>query len=157
MAVSTVRRNQVIDWNDVSYRLVGLSEDNYWQLVSMKDAKTTRIAVDELLEQYRVGNLRLRVIADEKRDIAAEFREATDPPLKVVGKARKADRLIALEKATRAQRLQDARRQTTLVQLAGKYPLGPRYRRRRCVMLGPVSSASRHPRNFLSNRLSGSG
>lgn len=90
----------------------------------MKDASSARIAVDELLEQYRIGNLRLRVIAEEGRDLAAEFREATDPPLKVVGKARKADRLIAMTEATRTQRMLDARRRTKLVKLAAAYPLG---------------------------------
>ena len=124
MAVSTIRRNQVIDWNGEAYRLAGLSEDSHWQLVSMKDASLARIAVDELLDQYRIGNLRLRVVAEEARDLAADFREATDPPLKITGKARKADRLIALTKATRTQRLLEARRQAKLVKIASEYPLG---------------------------------
>ena len=124
MAVSTIRRNQVIDWHGSSYRLAGLSEDGYWQLVSMNDASLARIATDELLEQYRVGNLRLRVVADQEQDLGAEFRESTDPPLKLIGKARKADRLIEVTNATRKMRTEQARRQVSLMKLAGKYPLG---------------------------------
>lgn len=124
MAASCIRRNQVVDREGQAFRLVERLPSGDWQLRGLSDGSAELISHEELLAQYRTGRIRLRVVDQDAAQLSQALRESAEAPLKLTGKAKKVDRLIAVDELIRKRRLEEARQKAELSKLAAQYPLG---------------------------------
>ncbi|GAB2551739.1 hypothetical protein GCM10027065_23510 [Rhodanobacter koreensis] len=125
MAASCIRRNQVVDWKGLAFRLIDHLPSGDWELRGLSDGSVELLSHDELLAQYRIGQIRLRVADKDAGQLHQALRRSVEAPLKLTGRAKKVDRLVAADELTvRKRLLQEARQKAELSKLAAQYPLG---------------------------------
>lgn len=130
MAASSIRPNQVVEIDDVAFRLIERLPDAAWRVQNMGDRTFTVVDHETLLHRYSNGTLKLRVRDTPSSDLQRQLDPGKKPSKLGPNGRTKPEKLIQLpngDQRSRSQQdklnLADAKKIRALLEVANQHSL----------------------------------